>query len=389
VLCHGHNPALGVPSLHYPAKGCGNHLQPLLRGGANVYFAHVVSSIYLPTINSNLNEEALEILDDHLVWQFIEMTAEASGDNQIEAKHAQLILRKYYPSAEISAEELATAANKKLEGKSDEISGKVESDNEEQRYRREEYDLLRMDISEGYPKTNLLIRSDPIQSYGSVIKEYFERISLVHKLRETRAFTGFSRIFPESGQSVEEKRALISHTRKNWLPAVIVRGEGVFLQIKEEKIASWLQEHDEILHGRIRRMQQMFDQLRTQRHQDQRLVSPRFVLLHTLAHVLINQLVYDCGYGSASLRERIYCSDKDSPMAGILIYTAAGDAEGTMGGLVRMGTPGKLESVLRHALENAQWCSSDPVCIESNGQGPDNCNLAACHSFALLPVTSC
>ena len=76
-------------------------------------------------------------------------------------------------------------------------------------------------------------------------------------------------------------------------------------------------------------------------------------------------------------------------MSGVLIYTAAGDSEGTMGGLVRMGEPGALEAVVAKALEKARWCSSDPVCIESSGQGPDSCNLGACHSCALLPETSC
>ena len=76
-------------------------------------------------------------------------------------------------------------------------------------------------------------------------------------------------------------------------------------------------------------------------------------------------------------------------MVGILIYTAAGDAEGTMGGLVRMGQPDRLENVIRRALDKARWCSTDPICIESRGQGPDNCNLAACHSCELVPETSC
>jgi hypothetical protein len=79
-------------------------------------------------------------------------------------------------------------------------------------------------------------------------------------------------------------------------------------------------------------------------------------------------------------------------MAGQLIYTAAGDAEGTMGGLVRMGRSGYLEPVISKALENAEWCSADPVCMEmgsSGGQGPDSCNLAACHNCALVPETAC
>ena len=57
-----------------------------------------------------------------------------------------------------------------------------------------------------------------------------------------------------------------------------------------------------------------------------------------------------------------------------------------------MGRPGFLEPVIQRALEAAQWCSSDPVCMEvgsSGGQGPDSCNLAACHNCALIPETAC
>jgi hypothetical protein len=93
---------------------------------------------------------------------------------------------------------------------------------------------------------------------------------------------------------------------------------------------------------------------------------------------------------NTNLRERIYCHvDTDLPMNGILIYTASGDSEGSLGGLVRQGNPGNLENIVTAALYSAQWCSSDPVCMESRGQGPDSCNLAACHSCCLLPETSC
>jgi hypothetical protein len=135
-------------------------------------------------------------------------------------------------------------------------------------------------------------------------------------------------------------------------------------------------------------MSRTFDQLRERRRQMPRPVIPRFVLLHTLSHLLTNQLIYECGYGSASIRERLYSAEGETSTAGILLYTAAGDSEGTMGGLVRVGKPGRLEGVLRRALEKARWCSTDPVCIESP-QGPDTCNLAACQSCTLLPETSC
>ena len=117
----------------------------------------------------------------------------------------------------------------------------------------------------------------------------------------------------------------------------------------------------------------------------------KFLLLHALAHSLINQLSFDCGYGSASLRERIYCNldAATENMCGILIYTASGDSDGTMGGLVRQGEPERLLRTLLVALQKARWCSSDPICIETAGQGTDNSNLAACHGCLLISETSC
>ena len=386
VYCQGRNPALGIPTGEQPAPGCGEHLQPLLRGGSNVYFPRVVSSIYLPTIDTSVSEEVLTILDNSRVWGYISLIAEANN-GAIDSKHSAAIFKKYYPELEVKSDELKDAANRKLGGIDEETENPGE--NEEQHYRRQEYDIFIQNIREGYPKTNLLIKSEDFNSYGSVVTNNFSRISLVHKLRETRAFVGFSRIYPDDTLSDTERRSLFMSTPKNWLPAIIVRGEGIFLKLDENKLNEWLNTYGSILNNRISKMQQMFDQLRDSRRQEQRPISPKFVMLHTLAHMIINQLVYDCGYGSASLRERLYCSDGENPMAGILIYTAAGDSEGTMGGLVRMGKSGKLESVLLKALESAKWCSSDPVCIESNGQGPDNCNLAACHACSLLPETSC
>jgi hypothetical protein len=117
----------------------------------------------------------------------------------------------------------------------------------------------------------------------------------------------------------------------------------------------------------------------------------RFLLVHSLSHLLINQLVFECGYSTASLRERLFVStDSVAPMAGFLLYTAAGDSEGTLGGLVRLGQPARLGPVFRRALDRASWCSADPVCSENlGGRGSRLANLAACHACTLLPETSC
>ena len=76
-------------------------------------------------------------------------------------------------------------------------------------------------------------------------------------------------------------------------------------------------------------------------------------------------------------------------MCGIFIYTASGDAEGTLGGLVRQGRADAFPQIFRRAIAQARVCSNDPVCIMSHGQGRDSLNLAACHACGLLPETCC
>jgi hypothetical protein len=218
---------------------------------------------------------------------------------------------------------------------------------------------------------------------------------LVHKLRETRALAGFTRVVAETGDDLDRLKSLMWKNspkyENSWLPAYLVFGEGIFIELDEERLQTW--ERNPRVVERIAPLAQRDQQMRATKGLPPRPIWPRYVLLHTLAHMVMNRLTFECGYSSASLRERLFASANPAgPMAGILIYTAAGDAEGTMGGLVRMGKPGYLEPVIQRALEAAGWCSADPVCMEmgsSGGQGPDSCNLAACHNCALVPETAC
>jgi hypothetical protein len=118
-------------------------------------------------------------------------------------------------------------------------------------------------------------------------------------------------------------------------------------------------------------------------------VSPRFILLHTLAHLLIRQLEAVAGYPAASLKERIYSKSGKNPMGGILVYVAVPDIEGSLGGLSELAAPKRFLRLLTQVFGHAQWCSLDPVCSEHEGQGPGYLNRAACHACALIPEPSC
>lgn len=108
----------------------------------------------------------------------------------------------------------------------------------------------------------------------------------------------------------------------------------------------------------------------------------------------MRQLALECGYSAASLRERLYCSDAtddDGPMAGVLIYTAAPDSEGTLGGLVSLGRPAQLDRHIEQALEQMRLCASDPLCSEHKPGAENDLTPhgAACHACLFAPETSC
>lgn len=219
------------------------------------------------------------------------------------------------------------------------------------------------------------------------VRGYVERVVLALRLREVMALRGFRRIKPEYDIDDYNSFTPLSRDFKNWLPAVELKGEGIFIQLNEERITEW-ETRKEVLE-RYTHMKEAGDRLMIKGPG----FSPRYVLLHTLAHLLIRQLTLQCGYASAAIKERIYCTFSDREphlrMGGILLYTATNDSEGSLGGLVREGETMRLDNTFRQMLECASWCSADPLCIQSKGQGIYALNLAACHSCTLLPETSC
>jgi hypothetical protein len=76
-------------------------------------------------------------------------------------------------------------------------------------------------------------------------------------------------------------------------------------------------------------------------------------------------------------------------MAGLLVFTASPDADGTLGGLVRQGEPGNIVRMTEKGLAAMTWCSSDPLCIEGVHTLTDPLSGAACHACLLAAETSC
>ncbi len=216
----------------------------------------------------------------------------------------------------------------------------------------------------------------------------------VESIREVRALRSFTRIeaYPGSeGRPVQ--RQFLSRTSRPWLPAIEVRGEGVFMRLDGPRLEEWLGRGDVIARAALILEPENSRVLnpnpdRTIRTIPARIVA-KYLLLHSLAHVLMRQLSLQCGYSSSSLRERVFVGEDDTPMAGLMIYTATSDADGTLGGLQREGRPDRFGPTFLEAIRGATWCSSDPLCVHGVLAATESSSLASCHSCLLAPETSC
>jgi hypothetical protein len=228
---------------------------------------------------------------------------------------------------------------------------------------------------------------------------FFEDTVLVERIREVRALLGFTRIesnadFAEATVLEDGRLTKLCRESPTWLPASQVRGEGIFLRVREEMLLAWQAKPE------VKQLQREFFEAHSAWRNLRKLAPAqegfpgiRLVLLHSLAHALMRQIVLDCGYTAASVRERLYSRQPDEnsgPMAGILLYTAAPDSEGTLGGLVELGDPLTLGRHLQQALESMRLCASDPLCSEHRpdtlGRGIQG---ACCHACQFAPETSC
>jgi hypothetical protein len=174
------------------------------------------------------------------------------------------------------------------------------------------------------------------------------------------------------------------------VPATEVHGEGIFLQFSEDALANWAKWPGVLRQEADLQKAHRGWRVRRKLEPAQGFPGMRFVLLHTIAHLLIRELALDCGYNAASIRERVYADTEDGKsQAGILIYTAAADSDGTLGGLVDLGKPENLGRLLRQALDRAKVCASDPLCAEHNPRADSSLHAASCHACSFVSETSC
>ena len=372
-------------------RSCDEEPQVVQRGASNVYFADVVSALEIPTAEGLGAFDQLRCdVENHPAFGMLRRFLEQGGVEALKGPMAVGSFEMLFNDLKATEEQVRAILL------SDDAKGDDQGD-----HMQREWLALRtpqpknMDVRAPFlTRHTSLLTTDDVDPWVQRIVDSVEDVVLVTRLKEIRALRSFSRLDPGNTRIRPDLTPLDGKPNVKWAPAVEVYGEGIFLAFKEGAISAW--EERRAVRERAKKMQTNLAHSNLGRsivkqRLGHELVSPRFVLLHTMAHLLIRELCFECGYSSASLRERIYSRTPvdGSPQAGILVFTAAGDAEGTLGGLVRQGNHPRLIRSIAKALESARWCSADPICRESEGQGYDSTNLAACHACSLLPETSC
>lgn len=332
------------------------------RGASNVYFANNISALSIPPWSSKIQAEISRS------WNIYK--AVANNDMVLETIiKANNLDKKYSCSAKEIIEQIRLKASREGTNQKktyeaiiqDEYKAFISGNNDDHSFKTEEVEVIEL------------------------FKGYIDKVILVKRLKEVVVCNGFTRIHSYKGENSGVTIAPISKTNKNWLPAIEMYGEGIFIKFNSDAIKEWEKlvgnRYDELIVRSIKANRQKSN------------LSARYVFMHTFAHILIKMLTFECGYSSSALKERIYSTyvdvDYSKEMEGILIYTSTSDSDGSLGGLVRQGETENFGNILKKVLEEASWCSSDPLCINSTSQGLYSLNYSACHSCTLLPETCC
>lgn len=397
IACPGERPWLGEKG----TEVCHEPLVGALINQTNLYFPRTVSAILLPDIEER-DEEVLRVREEIAndpVLAIVKLAWDMGAPDMAVDQISGLLKRRDLTAAPEKILEAIRSLFEPSTGSADAVPPAA-PESDLLTFRRAEFNVLRRKIDDKVAVPDLRVIPTEVPED---LADWISRVHLVERLKETRVFYGFDRLQPEPNPLTNMPESAMKQLfldppyelGQKWLPAVEVFGEGIYLEFREDAIWNWQAENADWLKDRL---SDSFVNRITERAQTLPPRGPakwewasRYLLVHSTAHILINQMVFECGYSTASLRERLYIShDEESPMAGLLIYTAAGDSEGTLGGLVRLGRPERLGAVIQRALSRASWCSADPVCSENlGGQGSHLANLAACHACVLLPETSC
>jgi len=369
--CEGKRPWLGDDR----GEGCSETMRFLLRSASHAYFSTTATVLHIPDPDASIREKVAK------AYELIKNVKAAATID---------VLRELQDPVRVA-----------LEGVSAETAfAEVLRRRDDQAPLRKKIKDAEMEVllagDESTNDAEFTLRRATLAKTSKGPMAHVERLVLLPRLTEVRALVGFTRFEPKTSDIDGEVDLGAEVARIDepltWLPAVKNYGEGFFFSLKETSLLKWWGEKAGVV-PRDKLFKAGFKQWQAQR-EDRRKAKPdfasaRYVLLHSLAHLLISAVSIDCGYAASAIRERIYAGAGGS---GILLYTAGAGAEGSLGGLVEVGR--KLPRYLEQALDLARLCSNDPVCAAHDpdheiGGSDRHLEGASCHGCLLISEPSC
>lgn len=372
LTCGGHRPWLGPEG----REECQEKLRLLVRTASNSYFAQVVSALSVPEPGRELEEAVRE------VWDVLKASSPETLPAFRQIPKVQVALEGHEDAAVLRVVKalhderpatqapLRTAEFRQFVASKDEVRGEL-------------------------PPLEQWFFARRVKPEGG-LPEQVERLVVAPKLREVRAQIGFTRLEPVTPDLQGEFDLGVQSARlgltTNWLPATEIRGEGIFLQLREDAVRAW--EDRPAVKARADELMAGYDDWAKGVTDPPPFPGVRFYILHSLSHLLISAISLECGYSASAIRERLYCGpskrDPKTPMAAILLSTGSSGTEGTLGGLVEQGR--RIREHLQAAYDLGKLCSNDPVCAGHSPQDdPAERHLegAACHGCLFIAECSC
>lgn len=362
--CNGKKFWLGQLNGKFHEEECTAITSVKLKTSNSVYYANTLSSLYIPELQNPLSPE-IRIDIDNMV-ESGQFTAEQIVQLiSIQKKIDKELIQQYLETGDIKY----IPDNIYRQTEYDYFLEKVQSDNKQIKFRITDCSAL-------------------INGFSKLVK--------IDKLKKTTVQTSFTRNEPIDIDSILQnqneyeyavQRQSISKNSfdTKTLPALESYGEGILFVLDREKLELWEKQQEVV--ERTEKIKSNARNADWKSHQiTAKTLTPRKILIHTLSHLLMRELEYVCGYPISSLSERLYVSET---MHGFLISAFDG-TDGYLGGLSNLcNDMENLGDIINSAILRATDCSSDPICIESDGQGVGQLNLAACHSCTLTPETTC
>lgn len=195
---------------------CGKSVRTLLRGSNNIYYPECKSALTIPPWSTYIQG----FFDKHYeLTDIINMSAFSEEDKK---RLLNGIFESKYKA------ELKDCAFEEFYAQ---FCARISEENTKKTFEDIIYDeykaLTGMDKDDYYFKIT-------DEEVPKILKKYISKISLIKRLREVKVLTGFRRI-----DAIKGEIACISNKNEEWLPAVELLGEGIFVEFDRQMIKKW------------------------------------------------------------------------------------------------------------------------------------------------------